>query len=118
MQLYKTVYLKTFDVIDGRLLHDAADIKLDVDNFDCYQELFSFATGHVICNDDDAVKFTEGEENGLSFVTSHNAVLKTTCDSALDICAVYSVDHLLDQQLTRPNEPEEEEQISDIRQHS
>jgi len=37
---------------------------------DCYQELFWFATGHVICNDDiddddddDAVKFTEGEEN-------------------------------------------------------
>jgi len=33
---------------------------------DCFQELFWFATGYVICNDDiddDAVKFTEGEEN-------------------------------------------------------
>jgi hypothetical protein len=48
---------------------------------------------------------------------SHNAVLRTY-DSALDICAVYSVDHLLAQQLTRPEEPEEEEQISEIRQHS
>jgi len=35
--------------------------------------------------------------------------LRTTCDSALDICAVYSVDHVLDQQLTRPEEPEKEE---------
>ena len=64
------------------------------------------------------MKFTEGEENDLSFVTSHNAVLRTTCDSALDIYAAYSVDHVLDQQLTRPEEPEEEEQISEIRQHS
>jgi hypothetical protein len=30
---------------------------------DCYQELFWFATGHVICNDGDAMKFTEGGEN-------------------------------------------------------
>jgi hypothetical protein len=54
----------------------------------------------------------------LSFVTSHNAVLRTTCDSALDISAVYSVDHVLDQQLTRPEEPEKEEKISEIRQPS
>jgi hypothetical protein len=53
----------------------------------------------------------------LSFVTSYNTVLRTTCDSALDICAVYNVDHMLDQQLTRP-EPEKEEEISEIRQHS
>jgi len=32
VQLYKAVYLKNFDVIDGRLLHDATYIKLDVDN--------------------------------------------------------------------------------------
>lgn len=60
------------------------------------------------------MKFTEGEENDLSFVASHNAVLRTTCDSALNICAVYSVDHVLVQQLTRPEEPEEEEQISEV----
>jgi hypothetical protein len=78
---------------------------------DCYQELFWFVIGHVICNDD-AMKFTDGEENDLRFVTSHNAVLRITCDSAHDICAVYNVDHVLDQQLTRPEEPEEEEQIS------
>jgi len=29
---------------------------------DCYQELFWFAIGHVICNDY-AMKFIEGEEN-------------------------------------------------------
>lgn len=39
--------------------------------------------------------------------------MRTTCDTALEICAVSSVDHMLDQQLTRPEELEEEEQISE-----
>jgi len=114
VQLYKAVYLKNFDVIDGRLLHDATYIKLDVDNSWLLQEMFWFAFGHVICNE----IYWRWRKWLLSFVTSHNTVLWTTCDSALDICAVNGVDHVLDQQLIRPEEPEKEEQISEIRQHS
>jgi hypothetical protein len=58
---------------------------------------FGLPFGHIICSDD-ALKFIEDEENDLSFVTSHNAVLRTTCDSTLD--------------------KNEEEQILEIRQHS
>jgi hypothetical protein len=54
-------------------------------------------------NDDSAVKLTEDEKMSGTFYRLLECSYPT-CDSALEVCGVWSVDHLLDQYFTRPEE--------------
>jgi hypothetical protein len=66
-------------------------------------------------NDDTAVKLCEDEEDDWHSLQPLGVQFEdyTTCDSALEVCGVQSVDHMLDQHLTRREEPEEEEEIAE-----
>jgi hypothetical protein len=57
-------------------------------------------------NDDHALKHNEGEENEWHSLEPLRVwfVDYTTCDSAVRVCEVDSVNHVLDQQLTRLEE--------------
>jgi hypothetical protein len=69
-----------------------------------------FSTDHDSSNDDSAVKLTEDEEDDWYSLKPSGVQFgdHKTCDSALDVCEIKSVDQVLDQHLTRSEEEEEE----------
>jgi hypothetical protein len=111
--------LETVATIDEGLPQKATQMKLDVlSAMHFIAEPWrlttprGFSIDHVSSNDDSAVKLTEVEENDWHSLQPHGMqfVDYPTCDSALEICGVWSVDQLLDQQLTRPEEESEEKE--------
>jgi hypothetical protein len=122
--------LKTAATIDGGLLQDTTQMKLDVLSAmhliaepwrlitstiikDCIVNC-GFSIDHVSSSDDSAVKLTEDEEDDCYILQPLGMQSEDypTCDSALEVCGVWSVNHVLDQYLTRPEEkPEEEEEV-------
>jgi uncharacterized protein YunC (DUF1805 family) len=80
-----------------------------------------FSIDHVSSKDDSAVKLTGGEEdNGYSLqplgVQSEDY---QTRDSALKVCGVRSVEQVLDQHLTMPEETQKRKRkLQNIKQHS
>jgi hypothetical protein len=76
-----------------------------------------FSTGHVSSNDDCAVKLIDEEEGWHRLqplgVQSEDY---PTCNSALEVCGVQSVNHALAQHLTKSEEgPEEEEKVAEYK---
>jgi hypothetical protein len=65
-----------------------------------------FSNDHVSSNDDSAVKLIEDEED--DWHSLHPLGVQSedwpTCDSAVEVCGIQSVDQVLDQHLTRPEE--------------
>jgi hypothetical protein len=71
---------------------------------------------HDSSNDDSAVKLTEDEEDDWQSLQAHGVWFEgyTTCDSALEVCEIHSVDRVLDLHLIRPDEePEEQEKVAE-----
>jgi hypothetical protein len=68
-----------------------------------------FSIDHASSNDYSAVKLTEDEEN--EWHSLHPLEMQfedyKTHDSALEVCGIQSVNQVLDQRLTRPEEEEE-----------
>jgi hypothetical protein len=118
-------------MIDGGLLQDAAQMKLDVLSAmhltsapwrlttaikikNCFVKC-GFLTDHVSSNDDSAVKLTEDEKD--DWHSSQPLGVQSedypTCDSALKVCGIQDVNQVFDQHSTRPEEePEEEEEVA------
>jgi hypothetical protein len=114
-------------MIGGGLPQDATQVKLDVSAIHFLAEAWrlrtasainncrvkcSFSVDHVICNDDSAVKLTEDEEDDWHSLHPLGMQFKdyTTCDSALEVCGIQSIDQVLDQYFTRP---EEEDKVAE-----
>jgi hypothetical protein len=116
----KQLIAKTAAMIDGGLLHDAAQMKLDVLSAkhliaepwrlitptrikNCFVK-YGFSTDHVGINDGSAGKFTEDEDDDWHSLQPLGVQCEDcpTCDNALEVC-VYD---MLDQHLTRPEEEE------------
>jgi hypothetical protein len=74
-----------------------------------------FSTDHVSHSDDSAVKLNEDEEDDWHSLQALGVQSEDypTRDSALEVCGVLSVDKVLDQHFTWPEQPEEEEQVSE-----
>jgi hypothetical protein len=107
-------------MIDGGLLEDATQMNLDVlSALDIIAEAWrlitpttiencfvrcDFSLDHVSRNDDSAVKLSEDEEGDWHNLQPLGVQFEdyTTCNSSLKVCAIQSVDQVLDQQLTRP----------------
>jgi hypothetical protein len=120
-------------MIGEGLLQDATQMKLDVLSAmrliaepwrlitpatikNCVEK-FVFSNDHVSRNDS-ALELCEDEEGDWHSIHSLGVQFEdyTTCDSALEVCDVQSVDQMLDQHLTRPEEePEEEEEVGDLK---
>jgi hypothetical protein len=71
-----------------------------------------FPNDHVIINDKSAVKLSENEVDDWHSLQLLGMQFEdyTTCDIALEICGIQSVDQVLDQRLTGP---EEEEKVAE-----
>jgi hypothetical protein len=71
-----------------------------------------FSVDHVSSNNGSAVKLAEDEEDDCHSLQSLGVQSEgyTTCDSALKVCGIQSVDQVIDQHLTRP---EEEGEVSE-----
>jgi hypothetical protein len=61
------------------------------------------------------VKLSEDEEDDCHSLQSPGvqSVAYPTCDSATEVCGVQSVDQVLHQHLTRPEEQEGEEEVAE-----
>jgi hypothetical protein len=100
---------------DGGLLQDATQMKLDVLSAmqfiaeawrlitptiikNCFVKC-GFSIDHVSSNDDSAVILSEDEEDDWQSLQALGVQSEgcTTCDSALEVCGVRSVDCVLDQ---------------------
>jgi hypothetical protein len=115
----KDLIQKTATAIDGGLLQDVTQMKLDVFSAmhfiaeawrqitpttikNCFVKC-GFSIDHVSNNDDSAVKFTEDEENGWHSLQPLGVQFEdcTTCDNAREVYGIQTVDQVLDQHLTR-----------------
>jgi hypothetical protein len=71
-----------------------------------------FLNYHISSNEDNAAKLSENyhDWHSLQFLRVHYEDYKT-CDSPFVVRRIQSVEPLSDQLLTRPEEPEEEEEV-------
>jgi hypothetical protein len=67
-----------------------------------------------------AAKLNEDEEDGWHSLQLLGVQFEdyTTCESALAVCGIQSVDTVLDKHFARPDEPEEKEEVIELKQHS
>jgi hypothetical protein len=118
-------------MIEGGLLQDATQMKLDVLSAmhftaealkvitpttikNCSVKC-GFSIDHISSNDGSAVKLSDDEKDdwcslqplGLQFEDY------TICDTTLKVCDVQNIDQVLDQQLTRPEKGPEKEVAED-----
>jgi hypothetical protein len=121
----KQLIRKTVAMIDGGLLRDAVMKKLDVLTAllfiveawrsvthtaikNCFVKC-GFSYDHVSSNDYRVVKLKEDEEEDEHILQPCGMQFGdyTDCENALEVCGIQSVNQVLDQHLTRPEEEEE-----------
>jgi hypothetical protein len=75
---------------------------------------YDFSTDHV-SSSDNAVKLVEDGKDDWDSLQPLGVRSEDypTYDSALEVCGVWSVDQVLDQHLTTPEEAEKEEEVAE-----